>query len=197
MKCLSLPNSLIKVAKGCYTVIVCSRAGAAWWQKRLLFCCLCFINVHRAFVYMWCQLNSNGDLAKLSYSSFAGCEQNLENALLCERREERDSVRKLSGVLTTCGVNWVFVPLGKDNLTTVVWADLTLQGLSRDGSLRRKQTRHVVKWRSRTIVFPIQNPLIKVSYLSCAQSTVSWLLAYVGHRTIFHTLSKISKSHKK
>lgn len=45
-------------------------------------------------VYFWCQLNCNGDLVILSYSSFAGCEQNWWECHALREKSNKDSVRK-------------------------------------------------------------------------------------------------------
>lgn len=79
-------------------------------------------------------LNSNSDLAKLSYSSFAGCEQNLENALLCDWWE---ICKKAKQRVNHTGGYLGFVPVEKDNLITVVCSNPPLEGLSRHGEGER------------------------------------------------------------
>lgn len=83
---------------------------------------------------MWYHLNSDSDLAKLSYSSFAGCEQNLENVLFCDRRE---ICKKTKQHVNHTGGYLGFVPVEKDNLIIVVCSNPPFEGLSRRGESKR------------------------------------------------------------
>lgn len=117
------------------------------------------------FAHIWCQLNSSSDLVELSYSPFAGCEQNFDrtNKGVESSKETKHCLKPYVG--------FVF---SKGKIFELIWR---WQGSSRVRPLNRENYCSFLFFLTPFRIHPL-----------------SWRGAYDGHETILYTLEDLYMS---